>query len=103
MYGPDVYNQYYFQTGDFPGNMPSIWFNHFGFAAQVHERRAVVLGEWGGFYGRGPTGWRDRVWHDTLVDWLLSMCLSSSFYWGINPNVGVGVKGGGVTVQPQSI
>ena len=79
MYGPDVYNQYYFQTGDFPSNLPSIWFNHFGFAEQVHERRAVVIGEYGGFYGRGPSGWRGRVWHDALVDWLLSMCLEDTF------------------------
>lgn len=72
------------------GNMLSIWYNHFGFAENAHGQRAVVLGEWGGFYGRGPSGDRDRVWHDALVDWLLANCLEDSFYWGINPNVGLG-------------
>ena len=75
MYGPDVYNQYYFQGGGFPDNLPSIWYNQWGFAEEVHDQRAVVVGEWGGFMGRGPSGWRDRVWHDALVDFLLANCL----------------------------
>jgi endoglucanase len=87
VYGPDVYNQYYFQSGDFPANMPSIWYNQWGFAERVHGQRAVVLGEWGGFMGRGPSGWRDRVWHDAMVEFLLANCLEDSFYWTINPNV----------------
>lgn len=82
MYGPDVYYQNYFSAWDFPRNMPSIWYNHFGFAESVHDQRAVVVGEYGGFY-RG----RDRVWHDALIDWLADTCLEDTFYWCINPNV----------------
>lgn len=87
VYGPDVYDQWYFRGGDFPRNTPSIWYNHFGFAESVHGQRAVVVGEYGGFYGRGPSGRRDGVWHDALVDWLLATCLEDTFYWCINPNV----------------
>lgn len=32
VYGPDVYNQGYFQINTFPYNMPTIWNAHFGFA-----------------------------------------------------------------------
>ncbi len=32
VYGPDVYNQPYFNVSNFPNNMPAIWDAHFGFA-----------------------------------------------------------------------
>jgi hypothetical protein len=38
--------------------------------------RAVVLGEWGGKYDLdGPVGDRDRVWQDSLGDFLVENCL----------------------------
>jgi len=88
VYGPDVYDQGFFRDGRFPNNLPGIWQAHFGFAEGVHGQRAVVLGEWGGKYGRGPTGARDKVWADRLGDWVVENCLEDSFYWCLNPNSG---------------
>ena len=89
VYGPDVYNQGYFNTGDFPNNMPRIWDAHFGFAENVQGNHAVVIGEYGGRMGRGPTGWRDRVWADALGDYMIRTCLEDNFYWCVNPNSGM--------------
>ena len=88
-YGPDVYDHWVFRDwANFPNNMPGIWQAQFGFAEGVQGQRAVVIGEWGGFYGRGPSGWRDRVWADRLGDWMQERCLADNFYWGVNPNSG---------------
>ena len=36
----------------------------------------MVLGEWGGNYeADGPVGDRDRVWQDSLGDFLVENCL----------------------------
>lgn len=82
VYGPDVFDMPYFQGGDFPGNMPAIWDQHFGrFAAQGYT---LVIGEFGGKYGRGNS--RDRPWQDAFVTYLIGKNIRSSFYWSWNPN-----------------
>jgi endoglucanase len=100
VYGPDVYDQLYFRSGnnsadkqnfwseDISRNLSRIWDAHFGFAEKVHDRQAVVVGEWGGWYGDGPTKLRDRAWGDTFGGYLLESCLSDNFYWSLNPNSG---------------
>lgn len=82
VYGPDVYNQSYFNAPDFPNNMPAIWDLHFGgFAPQY----AVVIGEFGGKYGHGGNP-KDVVWQNKIVDYMIQKNLQSSFYWSWNPN-----------------
>ena len=83
-YGPDVYGQSYFNTSDFPNNMPAIWAQHFGRFAQAGH--AVVLGEFGGKYGRGDA--RDVLWQNALVDYLVAEGMRNGFYWSWNPNSG---------------
>ncbi|MFN4263390.1 MAG: cellulase family glycosylhydrolase [Thioalkalivibrionaceae bacterium] len=85
VYGPDVFDQPYFQSGSFPGNLPTIWETHFGFATTLGY--TLVVGEWGGRYGLGGDP-RDRVWQDAFVDWMDSKNLRNSFYWSWNPNSG---------------
>lgn len=83
VYGPDVFDQAYFQTGDFPNNMPAIWNQHFGQFAPAYT---LVPGEFGGKYGQGNP--RDRVWQDAFVNYLISKNIRSGFYWSWNPNSG---------------
>lgn len=84
-YGPGVYkNQPYFpprwqDSPAFPANMVQIWDRHFG-SVQQATGRAVVIGEFGGFY----TG-NDKVWQDAFVTYLLERGFGS-FYFGLNPD-----------------
>jgi endoglucanase len=55
--------------------MPAIWEELFGFV-EASTGRAVVIGEWGGFY----TG-LDRVWQDAFADYLIARCLDDNMYW----------------------
>jgi endoglucanase len=84
VYGPDVYNQPYFQAGNFPANLPAIWEQHFG---RFATNNAVVIGEFGGRYGHGGDA-KDKIWQDTLVDYLIDKGMRSGFYWSWNPNSG---------------
>ncbi len=79
-YGPDVYNQPYFDASDFPANMPAIWEVHFG---RMAGRFPLGIGEFGGFYEG-----KDRVWQDAFVDYLLAKDIRIFFYWALNPNSG---------------
>ncbi|KAH7673261.1 cellulase (glycosyl hydrolase family 5) subfamily protein, partial [Aphelenchoides avenae] len=84
VYGPDVYNQPYFNTGNFPRNMAKIWTTHFGFAEKL-TGTPIVLGEWGGHYAAGT---KDDTWANALSEYLIANCLSDTFYWCLNPNGG---------------
>jgi endoglucanase len=46
VYGPSVYMQHYFETFDFPNNMPAVWKEHFAFAQELGT--PIVIGEIGG-------------------------------------------------------
>lgn len=85
-YGPDVLQatpKASFAAPQFPANLAADWERLFG---QFHPRHAVVLGEFGGHYGRGPSGQRDRIWHEALVNYLIAKGMRSSFYWCYTPN-----------------
>lgn len=81
-YGPDVAAKASFDAADFPANLAAGWEQLFG---QLHPRHAVVPGEFGGHYGRGPGGERDRLWQDAFVDYLRARGLTSAFYWCYTP------------------
>ncbi|GAB5387393.1 MAG: hypothetical protein Alpg2KO_03610 [Alphaproteobacteria bacterium] len=84
IYGPDVFDQPYFQTSDFPHNLPDLWDRHFGHLYGTGH--TVCLGEFGGF--ARPES-RDAVWLDTFVDWMRSKgdaACGQWFYWCLNPN-----------------
>lgn len=83
-YGPDVFGKSTFDAPDFPANLATHWEALFG---QFHPRYAVIIGEWGGHYGRGPEARGDDViWQDALVDYLRGKGIDSSFYWCYSPN-----------------
>jgi aryl-phospho-beta-D-glucosidase BglC (GH1 family) len=84
-YGPDVYMEPEFNAPDYPANLAKNWEQLFG---QFSPRHAVVVGEWGGRYGVGGTGQKDKQWQDAFVDYLISKNMRSSFYWCYTPNSG---------------
>ena len=53
---------------------------------QYFGSQAVVIGEWGGQYGRGKSGQKDVKWQQALVGYLLANNVRSSFYWCYTPN-----------------
>jgi len=83
VYGPSVAYQPYFSAPNFPNNMPPIWATHFAYLETELQQNAFVIGEWGGQY----TG-QDQVWADALVDFLLGIDSTDSFYWCLNPDSG---------------
>ncbi len=85
VYGPDVYFQSYFGDSNFPANMPAIWDKHFGFLKD--QGFSIVPGEWGGKYGNGGD-YKDKVWQDAFVNYMVSKGICDSFYWDWNPNSG---------------
>ncbi len=84
-YGPDVYPKSSFKAANFPTNLIVQWDVLFG---QFFRDHPVVIGEWGGQYGPGPSGEEDVIWQNALVDYLISRGISSSFYWCYTPNSG---------------
>jgi aryl-phospho-beta-D-glucosidase BglC (GH1 family) len=84
-YGPDVYMKSSFGASDYPANLGAGWDVLFGQFARDHP---VVIGEWGGQYGQGPSGARDVLWQDAFVDYLILRHAAGSFYWCYTPNSG---------------
>jgi aryl-phospho-beta-D-glucosidase BglC (GH1 family)/lysophospholipase L1-like esterase len=78
-YGPDVFMKSSFSAPNFPANLPAHWDTLFG---QFHQKHAVVIGEWGGWYGQGgASGQQDVVWQNAFVDYLISKGMRNSFHW----------------------
>jgi aryl-phospho-beta-D-glucosidase BglC (GH1 family) len=84
-YGPDVYMKSSFSAANFPANLAASWDALFGQFANVH---AIVPGEWGGHYGNGAGGAKDKQWQDAFVSWMISKGMRNSFYWCYTPNSG---------------
>jgi endoglucanase len=82
-YGPDVYQKSTFSHPDFPANLAKDWELLFG---QFHPRHPVVMGEFGGRYGNGSGGAKDKVWQDAFVDYLIGKNMRGGFYWCYTPN-----------------
>ena len=80
-YGPSVSGQTYFNVADFPGNMPAIWDQHFGYL--VDQGYSLAVGEFGGTY-QG----KDKVWGDAFVAYFQQRNLRHFFYWALNQNSG---------------
>jgi endoglucanase len=82
-YGPGVYAQPWFDTSDFPDNMPTIWGAHWGYLAN-EQIAPVVLGEFGGrSVGDDPEG----VWQRALMDYADQHGIGW-LNWSFNPDSG---------------
>ncbi len=85
VYGPDVFNQGYFNTDNFPSNMPAIWDKSFGFLKD--QNKAVTIGEYGGKFGHSGDP-KDPTWQKAFMNYLSSKGICDNFYWSWNPNSG---------------
>lgn len=83
-YGPEVHDQPWFQTSDFPGNLPTIWGPHFDFIMQ-QKLGHVLLGEFG-LKARDTYEGRSGQWFDTVLTKLGGTY--SWTFWCWNPNSG---------------
>ncbi len=91
-YGPDALYDFpkaSFSDPAFPANLAADWdtlFGRFAPTPPIVLGQTVILGEFGGYYGTGPSGERDVLWHDALVDYLIAKDMRSAFYWCYTPN-----------------
>ena len=81
-YGPDVYNQSWFQAKNFPHDLPAFWDRNW---AYLNEQNIapVLLGEFGGSVGNDAEG----KWQATLVQFIKQHHIGYT-YWCWNPNSG---------------
>jgi len=85
-YGPDVFMKSSFSSAsNFPFNLAADWDALFGKFSPTH---AVVIGEFGGYYGPGPSGQQDVTWQNAFVQYLRDKGIRNSFYWCYAPNSG---------------
>jgi endoglucanase len=82
-YGPGVSGQKWFQSSDFPKNLPSIWDAHWGYLKRTGVA-PVLLGEFG---GRSVGSDVEGVWQRALVSYLQANGFEYT-YWCWNPNSG---------------
>ena len=82
-YGPEIYMQSWFQSPDFPHNLPRVWQEHWAYL-QLQGTAPVLLGEFGGrSMGRDVGG----VWQRSLIAFLKAHNISYT-YWSWNPDSG---------------
>jgi endoglucanase len=79
-YGPQTYDQNWFQAPNYPTNMPSVWQAHWGYL-QTENIAPVYLGEFGGSMDQST----EAVWQTSLVSYLSRNRMSYT-YWCWNPN-----------------
>jgi endoglucanase len=84
-YGPEVFQQAWFFSNDFPGNMERIWDDAFGFISKGNIA-PLFVGEFGissldGYQGKAGT------WFKAFLSYMKDNLLSWTF-WALNPNSG---------------
>jgi endoglucanase len=82
-YGPDVYDQPWFDAPDFPNNLTAIWDAHWGYLAK-EGIAPVVLGEFG---GKSVGQDADGVWQRALMDYAQQNGVGW-LNWSFNPDSG---------------
>jgi endoglucanase len=79
-YGPEVYDQNWFQVPNFPKNLPSVFQQHWGYL-QTENIAPLYLGEFGGSMNQST----EAVWQTTLMHYLSQNRMSYT-YWCWNPD-----------------
>jgi endoglucanase len=79
-YGPEVYNQSWFQAKNFPDNLPAVWNRNWAYLKEQNIV-PVLLGEFGGSVGNDAEG----EWQSTLIKFLKHHGISYT-YWSWNPD-----------------
>ena len=82
-YGPEVWVQKWFQTANFPNNLPAFWEKHWAYL-QTQNNTPVLMGEFG---GRSMGQDAEGKWQRTLVSFLETNQIGYT-YWSWNPDSG---------------
>ena len=83
-YGPEVFDQTWFNDPTFPANLPAIWDSAFAFIKNENKGH-LLLGEFG-IRDRTSFSGKEGTWFSTLLS---TLCKSISWtFWCLNPNSG---------------
>jgi len=82
-YGPEIYEQSWFRSPNFPHNLPEVWRRHWAYL-QMDGIAPVLLGEFG---GRSMGQDAEGKWQRTLLTYLRTQGISYT-YWAWNPDSG---------------
>jgi endoglucanase len=80
-YGPDVYEQNWFQSPTFPKNLPAIWQKYWGYL-QTEQIAPVYVGEFGDVSVGVDTG---GLWQQAIVSYIAHLGINYS-YWPWTPD-----------------
>jgi endoglucanase len=83
-YGPEVFQQPWFESASFPSNLAAIWDNHYGYLMNEGLGH-LFIGEFG-IKDPEAFGGKSRIWFDTLLKYIGSDY--SWTFWCFNPNSG---------------
>lgn len=83
-YGEGVSPQWWFDTEDFPQNLPALWDEYWGY---IHKEQLapVMVGEFGGHHSDLIS--KEGQWKNTLISYIEQQKLYWT-YWSLNPNSG---------------
>lgn len=84
-YGPEVFNQPWFDDAGFPGNLEPIWENAFGFIVKDNIA-PLFIGEFG-IGNKASFSGRAWTWFTSFVKYMTDNSYSWTF-WSLNPNSG---------------
>jgi endoglucanase len=82
-YGPSVWMQAWFQSPDFPRNLPAFWEKHWAYL-QLDGKTPVLMGEFG---GQSMGNDLEGIWQKSLIAYLKLHQISYT-YWAWNPDSG---------------
>ncbi|MBN2530350.1 MAG: cellulase family glycosylhydrolase [Deltaproteobacteria bacterium] len=85
-YGPEVFAQPWFESADFPGNLPKIWYENFGYVV-ASETSHMFIGEFG-VRDLESAGGVAGEWFFTFLDFMNERDGYSWTFWSLNPNSG---------------
>jgi endoglucanase len=80
-YGPEIFDQKWFDDPTFPNNLPAVWTQHWGYLQQ-QGIAPVLVGEFG---GRQVNAGKEGAWIHALVKYLHRNHISYTF-WALNPD-----------------
>jgi endoglucanase len=97
-YGPQVYDQNWFQAPTFPKNMPSVWQTHWGYL-QSENIAPVYMGEFGGSMDQST----EATWQTALIGYLSQNRISYTYWcWNADSSDTGGILKSGWTTVDQA-
>ena len=84
-YGPEVFQQPWFDSSSFPSNLEAVWDSAFGYIVKTN-RAPLLVGEFG-IKDTASFGGKSGTWFKAFIKYMAQQCISWTF-WCFNPNSG---------------